>query len=67
MGWIEMRLSDQGGASDSRIPKVIYDFGESDQLSPGYAISIHKSQAVGIPGVVIPLAIAAGSAAVGAI
>ena len=57
MGWIEMiDLSDQGVAIRFENQKVIYDFGELDQLSPGYAISIHKSQGSEFPVVVIPLA-----------
>ena len=33
-----------------------YDFGELDELSPAYAITIHKSQGSEFPCVVIPLA-----------
>jgi exodeoxyribonuclease V alpha subunit len=40
---------------DNRI--VAYDFGELDEISPAYAISIHKSQGSEFPAVVIPLAI----------
>lgn len=36
--------------------KVVYDFGELDQISLGYAISVHKSQGSEFPIVVIPLA-----------
>lgn len=36
--------------------RVIYDFGELDELELAYAISIHKSQGSEFPAVVIPLA-----------
>jgi len=36
--------------------QVAYDFGELDQLSLAYAITIHKSQGSEFPAVVIPLA-----------
>jgi exodeoxyribonuclease V alpha subunit len=36
--------------------EVKYDFGELDELSPAYAITIHKSQGSEFPCVVIPLA-----------
>jgi exodeoxyribonuclease V alpha subunit len=36
--------------------EVRYDFGELDELSPAYAITIHKSQGSEFPCVVIPLA-----------
>jgi len=36
--------------------EVPYDFGELDELSPAYAITIHKSQGSEFPVVVIPLA-----------
>ena len=36
--------------------EVIYDFGELDEVSLAYAISIHKSQGSEFPAVVIPLA-----------
>jgi exodeoxyribonuclease V alpha subunit len=39
---------------DSR--EVTYDFGELDQVSLAYAITIHKSQGSEFPAVVIPLA-----------
>jgi exodeoxyribonuclease V alpha subunit len=39
---------------DDRIVK--YDFGELDELSLAYAVTIHKSQGSEIPAVVIPLA-----------
>jgi exodeoxyribonuclease V alpha subunit len=39
---------------DDRI--VRYDFGELDEVSLAYAITIHKSQGSELPGVVIPLA-----------
>jgi exodeoxyribonuclease V alpha subunit len=39
---------------DNRL--VAYDFGELDEISPAYAISIHKSQGSEYPAVVIPLA-----------
>ena len=39
---------------DNRV--VAYDFGELDEISPAYAISIHKSQGSEFPVVVIPLA-----------
>ena len=56
MGRIEMiDPSDQGVAIRFENQKVIYDFGELDQLSPGYAISIHKSQGSEFPVVVICL------------
>jgi exodeoxyribonuclease V alpha subunit len=35
---------------------VVYDFGELDELSLAYAITIHKSQGSEFPAVVIPLA-----------
>ncbi len=34
---------------------ISYDFGELDELSPAYAISVHKSQGSEYPAVVIPL------------
>jgi len=39
---------------DNRL--VTYDFGELDEISPAYAISIHKSQGSEFPVVAIPLA-----------
>ena len=36
--------------------EVIYDFGELDEISLAYAITIHKSQGSEFPAVVIPLA-----------
>ena len=39
---------------DNRL--VVYDFGELDEISPAYAITIHKSQGSEFPVVVIPLA-----------
>ena len=39
---------------DDRIVK--YDFGELDEVSLPYAVSIHKSQGSEFPAVVIPLA-----------
>jgi exodeoxyribonuclease V alpha subunit len=39
---------------DDRI--VRYDFGELDELSPAYAVTIHKSRGSEFPAVVIPLA-----------
>lgn len=36
--------------------RVIYDFGELDEIEPAYAISIHKSQGSEFPAVVLPLA-----------
>ncbi|HAM72931.1 MAG TPA: ATP-dependent RecD-like DNA helicase, partial [Verrucomicrobiales bacterium] len=39
---------------DARI--VVYDFGELDEVSLAYAITIHKSQGSEFPAVVIPLA-----------
>jgi exodeoxyribonuclease V alpha subunit len=36
--------------------EVIYDFGELDEVSLAYAITIHKSQGSEFPAVVIPLA-----------
>jgi exodeoxyribonuclease V alpha subunit len=36
--------------------EVVYDFGELDELSLAYAITIHKSQGSEFPAVVIPLA-----------
>jgi exodeoxyribonuclease V alpha subunit len=36
--------------------RVIYEFGELDEVEPAYAISIHKSQGSEFPAVVIPLA-----------
>lgn len=39
---------------DNRL--VTYDFGELDEISPAYAISIHKSQGSEFPVVLIPLA-----------
>ncbi|MFZ4683420.1 MAG: ATP-dependent DNA helicase, partial [Terrimicrobiaceae bacterium] len=35
--------------------EVIYDFGELDEVSPAYAITIHKSQGSEFPAVVLPL------------
>jgi exodeoxyribonuclease V alpha subunit len=35
---------------------VVYDFGELDEVSLAYAITIHKSQGSEFPAVVIPLA-----------
>jgi len=37
--------------------KVVYDFGELDEISLAYAITVHKSQGSEFPAVVIPLAI----------
>jgi len=34
---------------------VVYDFGELDEISPAYAITIHKSQGSEFPAVVLPL------------
>jgi exodeoxyribonuclease V alpha subunit len=39
---------------DNRV--VLYDYGELDEISPAYAITIHKSQGSEFPAVVIPLA-----------
>lgn len=39
---------------DNRV--VVYDYGELDEISPAYAITIHKSQGSEFPVVVIPLA-----------
>lgn len=36
--------------------EAVYDFGELDEISPAYAITIHKSQGSEFPAVVIPLA-----------
>ena len=36
--------------------EVVYDYGELDELSLAYAITIHKSQGSEFPAVVIPLA-----------
>jgi exodeoxyribonuclease V alpha subunit len=36
--------------------RVVYEFGELDEVEPAYAISIHKSQGSEFPAVVIPLA-----------
>ena len=36
--------------------RVVYQFGELDEVEPAYAISIHKSQGSEFPAVVIPLA-----------
>ena len=36
--------------------RVVYEFGELDEIEPAYAISIHKSQGSEFPAVVIPLA-----------
>ncbi len=36
--------------------EVVYDFGELDEISLAYAITIHKSQGSEFPSVVIPLA-----------
>jgi exodeoxyribonuclease V alpha subunit len=36
--------------------EVVYDFGELDEVSLAYAITIHKSQGSEVPVVVIPLA-----------
>jgi len=35
--------------------EVVYDFGELDEISPAYAITIHKSQGSEFPAVVLPL------------
>lgn len=57
MGRIEMvDPLDRGVAIRFESQKVIYDFNELDQLAPGYAISVHKSQGSEFPVVVIPLA-----------
>ncbi len=57
MGRIEMvDPVDKGVAIRFESRKVIYDFNELDQLAPGYAISVHKSQGSEFPVVVIPLA-----------
>ena len=57
MGRIEMvDPLDKGVAIRFESQKVIYDFNELDQLAPGYAISVHKSQGSEFPVVVIPLA-----------
>lgn len=57
MGRIEMvDPLEKGVAIRFESQRVIYDFNELDQLSPGYAISIHKSQGSEFPVVVIPLA-----------
>ncbi len=57
MGRIEMvDPLDKGVAIRFESQKVIYDFNELDQLAPGFAISIHKSQGSEFPVVVIPLA-----------
>jgi exodeoxyribonuclease V alpha subunit len=36
--------------------EIVYDFGELDEISLAYAITIHKSQGSEFPAVVIPLA-----------
>jgi exodeoxyribonuclease V alpha subunit len=36
--------------------EVVYDYGELDEISLAYAITIHKSQGSEFPAVVIPLA-----------
>ena len=57
MGRIEMvDPLDKGVAIRFESQKVIYDVNELDQLAPGFAISIHKSQGSEFPVVVIPLA-----------
>ena len=57
MGRIEMvDPLDKGVAIRFESQKVIYDFNELDQLAPGFAISVHKSQGSEFPVVVIPLA-----------
>ena len=57
MGRIEMvDPLDKGVAIRFESRKVVYDFNELDQLAPGYAISVHKSQGSEFPVVVIPLA-----------
>ncbi len=57
MGRIEMvDPLDKGVAIRFESQKVTYDFNELDQLAPGFAISIHKSQGSEFPVVVIPLA-----------
>jgi exodeoxyribonuclease V alpha subunit len=38
------------------ISAIVYDFGELDEVSLAYAITIHKSQGSEFPAVVIPLA-----------
>ena len=47
----ELRVSYEGR-------EVVYDFGELDELTPAYAITVHKSQGSEFPVVVIPLAMA---------
>jgi len=37
--------------------EVIYDFGELDEVSLAYAISIHKSQGSEFPDVIVPVVI----------
>ncbi|MDE2758577.1 MAG: ATP-dependent RecD-like DNA helicase [Acidobacteriota bacterium] len=57
MGRIEMvDPLDKGVAIRFESQRVIYDFNELDQLAPGFAISVHKSQGSEFPVVVIPLA-----------
>ena len=60
-----MAISDRSGASiptsrnstsTSTARTVTYEFGELDELSLAYAITIHKAQGSEFPAVVIPLA-----------
>lgn len=53
---VEIDTADRRVAVDFDGRRVLYDFGELDELEPAYAISIHKSQGSEFPAVVIPLA-----------
>lgn len=53
ISWIDTKEHTLGVNFDERI--VVYAFDELDELTPAYAISIHKSQGSEYPAVVIPL------------
>src|SRR5437016_3340176 len=52
--WIDMVEQQVAVRFDQRLVK--YDFGELDEISLAYAVTIHKSQGSEFPAVVIPLA-----------
>ncbi len=51
---MDLEAREAGMDFDGR--RVVYDFGELDEVEPAYAISIHKSQGSEFPAVVIPIA-----------